>query len=158
MLTLLSYVTMRCRQVAPVAAALLVIAVLHAPSVSAQDQRAAARFRLNPPTHEPFPDTTLATRRLTLLSRGHIWYVAEPRFPAGRQPASRGKYALWGAALGGAVGFGVGYALVPESCGDGCWAPPITYPLSGLLLGALAGTLIGLVAHSWAVEASGAPK
>ena len=158
MRTLLRYVTMRCRQVAPMAAALLVVAVLHVPSVSAQDQRAAARFRLNPPTHQLSPDTTLVTPRLTLLSRGHGQHVAEPRFPAGRQPASRGKYALWGAALGGAVGFGVGYALVPESCGDGCWAPPITYPLSGLLLGAVAGTLIGLVAHSWAVESSRAAQ
>ena len=158
MRTLLSHLTMRGREVAPVAAALIVAAVLHAPSLFAQDRHAPARFRVDAPNQLIFPDTTDATQRLARPSRAHTWYAAVPRVPAARTPASKGKYALWGAAIGGAVGLGVGYALVPESCGDGCWAPPITYPLSGLLVGALAGTLIGLVAHSWAVESSGGAK
>jgi hypothetical protein len=158
MRTVLAHLTRRCRQLTLVTAALIVAAILPPPAVFAQDVRPAARFRIDPGSQVMLSNTTLVTRRQAQLSWAESWYAAAPPLPPNRKPASRGTYALWGAVIGGIVGFGVGKALIPEWCGDGCWAPPITYPASGLVVGAAVGTLIGLIAHSWAVESSDTAK
>jgi hypothetical protein len=137
--------------------ALLVTAILLAPSASAQDARAAARFRIDTQNHLPFPSTSLSPLSALLLSQPGRSQTPAPVLPVAIERPSRRKYVWWGAAIGGALGLGVGYALIPRPCPD-CWVPDAAYLLQGFVAGAAAGMLVGLLVHSWATESSGATR
>src|SRR5687767_3519242 len=138
-----------------VVAALLVTAVLLAPLASAQDARAAAALRIDTRNHLFLPSTNLSPLSAVLLPQLGSSDTPGLPLPAAMERPSRRKYVWWGAAIGGALGLGVGYALIPRPCYD-CWVPDAAYPLQGFVFGAAVGMLVGLLAHSWATESSGA--